>query len=197
MLELLLEVDKYAFVFLNSLHITWLDAPMMFCTAELTWLPLYVLLLVLAYRQLGLKKTGWFVLGIVLVIAFADQTTSSLMKPAFQRLRPSHEANLRAHIHLVKNKKGRIYKGGKFGFASSHAANSFGLAMFFFLYFRKQWRGVRLLFLWAALLSYTRIYLGVHYPLDIIVGALVGMFGAVLVFQLKTYLPKSEAKIQH
>lgn len=184
MLELLLEADKQAFIFLNSLYTFWLDAPMMFFTAELTWLPFYILLLGLAYQTLKLKKLGWFIVGVVLVIVFADQVTSGLMKPYFKRLRPSHEASLQSAIHLVKNKKGEPYRGGKFGFASSHAANSFALAMFFFLCFRQGWRKVGLLFIWASFMSYTRIYLGVHYPLDIIAGALVGMLGAYAVWRI-------------
>jgi len=184
MFELVLEADKQAFIFLNSCYAGWLDAPMLFFTAEFTWMPLYAFLLWRVFRSVDIKRFGIFIIAMVCVIVLADQTTSSYMKPTFQRLRPSHEARFQAKIHLVRKDKGEVYRGGRFGFASSHAANSFGLAMFFFLCFRKRWRGVSWLFVWAGAVSYTRIYLGVHYPLDIIAGGLIGMLGAWLIFRI-------------
>jgi undecaprenyl-diphosphatase len=193
MLEWLLEADTTAFLLLNGLHTTWLDSLMMFLTAELSSLPLYLLLLWLAYQKLTKRNLGACLLAVAMVIALADQTTSALMKPYFQRLRPSHEVNLASKIHLVKDSKGDFYRGGKYGFASSHAANTFAVALFFFLLFGKQAR-FRGLFIWAFLISYTRIYLGVHYPLDIICGALVGMAWAWLFFRLFSKFSQNIAK---
>ena len=184
MLDWVLWADSEALLFFNHFHAVWLDVPVMLLTSEWVWLPFYAFLLVCVYKSLPLQGFGKFVIAIALVIVLADQTTSRLMKPTFQRLRPSHEASLAPRLHLVADSVGNVYRGGKFGFASSHAANSFGLAMFFFLCFRKRWRGVGYLFVWASIVSYTRIYLGVHYPLDILVGALVGMFWAWVCFRL-------------
>jgi undecaprenyl-diphosphatase len=110
---------------------------------------------------------------IALTILLADQITSTFMKPFFSRLRPTHDPELENLVHIVNG-----YRGGKFGFASSHAANTFGLAMFVFLLFRNRSKHVAWIFLWAAVVAYSRIYLGVHYPGDIIVGGFVGMICA-------------------
>lgn len=183
MLEFILEADKQLFLALNGFHAVGLDSFMLFLTAELTWLPLYALLLWLAYQKLKWRKAGILLVGIALVIALADQTTSSLMKPYFKRLRPSHEPALATLVHTAKDAKGNAYKGGKYGFASSHAANTYALALFFFLALGRQGR-LKWLFAWATLVSYTRIYLGVHYPLDVLCGALVGLFWAWVAYRL-------------
>lgn len=184
MLDWVLWADSEALLFFNHFHAVWLDSPVMLLTSEWVWLPFYAFLLWRVYKTFSLQGFGKCVVAIVMVIVLADQTTSRFMKPTFQRLRPSHEASLAPRLHLVADSMGNVYRGGKFGFASSHAANSFGLAMFFFLCFRKRWRGVGYLFVWAGIVSYTRIYLGVHYPLDILVGAWVGMCWAWVCFRL-------------
>lgn len=143
-----------------------------------TWIPFYLLLIFWMWRVVKWKI--WLVLiGIALVITFSDAFTSRFMKPFFARPRPSREVSLQEQVHTVNN-----YRGGAYGFASSHAANSFGLAMFLWLVFRKNWRWVNFLWLWALIVSYSRIYLGVHYPLDILVGAFVGITGAYFIFLL-------------
>lgn len=124
--------------------------------------------------------TGVLVLsGVALTIILSDQITTGLMKPYFARLRPSHEPSLEGMVHLVNN-----YKGAMYGFASSHAANTFGTAAFLWLLFRKSKPWMAWLFLWATLVSYTRIYLGVHYPADIVVGGLVGILCGWISFKL-------------
>jgi undecaprenyl-diphosphatase len=107
------------------------------------------------------------------------------MKPYFTRLRPSHEPSLEGLVHLVEG-----YKGGTYGFASSHAANTFGTAMFLYLLFRIKKSWIVWLFPWAAFVSYTRIYLGVHYPGDIVGGAGVGLLCAWFSFKLCMLLYK-------
>jgi undecaprenyl-diphosphatase len=177
----MLEFDTDIFLILNGLHLDWLDLPMWYISETKTWIPFYLFIIILIIRQL--KQKSWLViLAIILVVALADSFTSRVMKPYFARPRPSHEAKLQKEIHLLKDDNGNIYRGGQFGFASSHAANTFGLAMILFLLFRHRCRYTYLLFLWAFFVSYSRIYLGVHYPLDIIIGALVGILFAFLVF---------------
>ncbi len=184
MLETLIELDKELLLFLNSFHTPWLDPVMIWITKTFFWLPLYLFLLFLVIQNF--KKDSWIVLiGIVIAILLADQITASLMKPFFERLRPSRDPNLQGLVHLVNG-----YKGGKYGFASSHAANTFATALFFWLLFKDRYRWMWVLFVWAIVMTYSRIYLGVHYPGDIIVGMLVGFIGALLGFKTQQLIWK-------
>lgn len=180
-MERLLELDRDAFLFLNHLDTPWLDAIMPWVTRTESWIPLYLVLLFLVIRDY--RKNSWAILlGIALTIVFADQVTSNLMKPFFQRLRPSHDPSLDGLVHIVNE-----YRGGLYGFASGHAANTFGVTTFL-VSVLSQYRWISWLFLWAGLMTYSRIYLGVHYPGDIIVGALVGIIGSLLMLWLTGFL---------
>lgn len=168
MIEKLQEIDEAVFLFLNKLHAPWLDPIMLFATKTFVWLPLYLFLIYLIIKDY--RRESWMILiGVALTIVLADQITSSFMKPFFARLRPSHDPDLEGLVHLVNG-----YRGGKYGFASGHAANTFGTATFLWLLFRNTRPWIRWIFLWAAFMTYTRIYLGVHYPGDILVGGLIG-----------------------
>lgn len=179
MIEQLKDWDQQLFLWLNGLGHPALDDVMLFLSAKLVWIPLYALLIFLLYRQYGLQF--WKpLLAVILVITIADQATSSFMKPFFERHRPCHDSSLDGLMINV----GKC--GGKYGFASSHAANSFGLAsIFFFLGESKKYAW---LFVWAALVSYSRIYLGVHFPGDVVVGAFVGFSSGWLIFWLGSRL---------
>lgn len=182
-----MEWDRELLVTLNSYHVSWLD-PVMYLTSQtMFWLPLYLFLLVLVIRNY--KKQAWMpLIGITLAILLADNITASVMKPYFERLRPSREPALSGIVHLVTDPWGETYTGGKYGFASSHAANTFATALFFTLLFGKRYRWMFVLFFWAAGMTYTRIYLGVHYPGDIIVGAIVGLLSALAGYRFYLYL---------
>ncbi len=170
--------DTQVFFFLNGLHAPWLDPIMFYLSKTLTSLPVYVLIIYLLYKKFNTKI--WIpLICIIACIGLTDRITSGIMKPAFARLRPTHEPLLVEKVHTVNG-----YKGGKFGFASSHAANTFGLSMLIFMLLRKEKRQIGLLFVWAAVISYTRIYLGVHYPGDILAGALIGLGCAWICYSL-------------
>lgn len=174
MLEWLKELDRDLLLYLNSFHTPFLDPIMFWITKTFFWLPLYLFLFFLIVKYF--KKDWWIVIiGIVVVILLTDRITSGFMKPFFERLRPSREPLLEGLVHLVKNPSGKVYTGGTYGFASSHAANTFATAMFFWLIFRHRFRWMWVLFIWATVMTYTRIYLGVHYPGDILVGLLIGL----------------------
>jgi undecaprenyl-diphosphatase len=165
----LLKLDTELFLWLNGFHTVWLDPIMVFITKTLVWIPLYLLLIYQIIKNY--KKNSWIILvGLILVIVISDQLTSSFLKPYVGRLRPSHEPTLAGVIHLVDNQQGGLY-----GFASSHAANTFGVAMFVWLSLHKKHKHIWLVFGWSALMSYSRIYLGLHYPGDIVIGALIGL----------------------
>lgn len=188
-MEDLVELDRKLFLALNGgFRHPVLDQVMMFLTATYAWIPLYLLLLFLLVRNY--KKQSWiWLLAIGCTILLADQITSSLMKPFFERLRPSHDPVLAEQVFLVNR-----YRGGKFGFASSHAANTFGIATLMWLLLKKYRPWIGLLFLWTLLVGYTRIYLGVHFPGDILAGFSVGFLCAVISYFLfgilKNYLDR-------
>ncbi len=181
-MQTLIDLDKRLLLFLNGLHNPFLDPIMFYSTKTFFWLPLYLFLIFLIFKNY--KKDGWFILlGAVITILLADQITSSLFKPFFARLRPSHEPSLQGLVHLVSG-----YKGGLYGFASSHAANTFGTAIFIWLVLKRFYKSVVWIFVWAVFMTYTRIYLGVHYPGDIIVGAIIGLASGWIGYRLSSWL---------
>jgi len=189
MIDQLIALDTKLFLFLNGLHTPWLDPVMAAISGSLVWLPLYGYVLFLIIRDH--KMNSWLpLLGIGLTILLADQTTSTLMKPFFARLRPSHDPGLAGIVHLVNG-----YTGGTYGFASGHAANTFGAATFVTLLFHPTKRWAPWLFAWASVVSYSRIYLGVHYPADIVVGGTVGVLSGWISFMLYRRIERSGVQI--
>ncbi len=187
-MESIIDLDKKLLLFLNSFHFAWLDPVMFFLTKTFIWLPLYAFLIFLIFKNY--KKQGWYILlGAAITILLANEITSSLMKPFFARLRPSQDPSLQGLVHLVNG-----YKGGLYGFASSHAANTFGTALFVCLVLKPFYRWIGWIFLWAALMTYTRIYLGVHYPGDILAGALVGLASGWVAFRISKWILKRTQK---
>ncbi len=169
MIEQLLELDKFLLLFINGFHADYWDSFFWLFTQKETWIPLYIGILYLIIKTKKTEAT-WIIVGLLLMFFLADQASSSILKPLVARLRPSHEPSLEGFVHLVNE-----YKGGRFGFVSSHAANSFGLALFTSILFRKKKYSFAI-FLWAGINAYSRMYLGVHYPADIIGGIIIGFF---------------------
>ncbi len=183
MLEHLKDIDSSVFLAVNGWHSPLFDFIMFWVSDKLIWIPFYLFLFYLLYRHYG-KKSWLLLLFAGLVIVFTDQTSVHLFKFVFQRPRPCHEPELAGLVHIVNGKC-----GGPYGFISSHATNSFGLAAFMSLALGKQIRGFSwAIFAWAALLSYSRVYLGVHYPGDVIVGALWGSALGSAIFSISTPL---------
>ena len=172
MLESILDFDKNLFIFLNGLGSEKWDNFWMFYTTKFNWIPFYLVLLFLLYKKTTKKQFLFSLVFIALLIACTDQVTN-LFKFGFKRLRPCHENDVREVMRLVKSSC-----GGKYGFFSGHSSNSMAIAVFLGLTLKKYYKFLLpLMVVWAILMAYSRIYVGVHYPIDILCGAL---FGAVL-----------------
>ena len=175
MLEQLIQWDTELFLFLNGLHNSFFDFIMWWASDKEIWYPLYGLILFFVFKKFNWQGV-WVFLAMVLVVTIADQSSVKIFKEGFERLRPSHNPAIKDMIHHINN-----YKGGQYGFVSSHAANTVSFAVFTAHIFRNMWVSAGLYF-WAAFVSYSRIYLGVHYPGDIIGGAVLGIIIGYLVY---------------
>ena len=186
MITFLHDIDRSFFLFLNGLNTTFLDPVMYYASKSILWLPLYLFFLFLVIRKYKWQTLLILILAAIM-ITISDQL-SNLSKDFFQRLRPSNEPGLTVHLVFA-------YKGGMFGFYSGHASNSFAIAVFLIMLMEKHQRYFFIpVVLWAFFVSYTRIYLGVHYPGDVfagmIVGSLIGYFCAMTSFP--HFLPKND-----
>lgn len=192
MIEFLEEIDRSIVLAINGWNNPFMDELMWWISARITWIPLYLILLYLAYKTLSRNQLFLFLGLIGLTIALTDLTSVHLFKNVFLRYRPSHNLLLAEKLHYYLVKPGEYYKGGEYGFISSHAANIFAIITFAFLVLRRAYQKLifPLLFI-GMIIAYSRIYLGVHYLSDVCVGALVGSFIAFLVHRL-LYLRFSE-----
>lgn len=200
MIEFLDGYDKQLLLWLNGFHNSFWDPVMWWTSSAPFWIPFYLILMfiLVKYRksdvQMETFKQVLLIIGsIAVAILLADQISSGFFKPFFERFRPSHSPDLIGQVHLLADPNGSIYKGGLYGFVSSHAANSFAIAWFVaaLLKSRRSWL---IMMFWASLVSYSRIYLGVHYPGDIIGGAIIGMLSGWTAASLFFYLEKKWIK---
>ncbi len=169
MLEELLQYDKELFLYLNGLGNTSWDTFWQFVSNKFSAIPLYLFLLIISYQKFGVKRTVLLVLSVALLITVSDQL-SNFFKYGVARFRPCHDEEIANSMRLVKS-----YCGGKYGYFSAHASNSFAIAVFFGSMLRDKIRFLALfLIIWAVLVAYSRIYIGVHFPLDVITGASIG-----------------------
>jgi len=193
MLETLTHIDTVVTLFLNGLHVSWLDPVMFWVSDRFVWIPIYLFILFIVIKKWR-KKSILLIILLALTITISDQGCN-LLKKSTKRLRPSHNIELEHKIHLVEKADGKLYRGGQFGFPSAHASNAmvFALFVFFFAGNRKLWV-LLAIFFWATLLGYSRIYLGVHYWLDVECGYLAGTVCFAMVFG--GFFSRKDAKTQ-
>ncbi|MCQ2347908.1 MAG: phosphatase PAP2 family protein [Paludibacteraceae bacterium] len=179
-----INIDQTWLVAINNWHAPWADTLMWIISGKLTWLPLYALLVGLLFWRFGWKRALVMLAAFGVAVGLSDYISSGIIKPLVCRLRPTHEPCLDGLLHIVNN-----YRGGQYGFVSSHAANTMSCALLFSLIW-KNWKATLPLMLWVAMNCYSRMYLGVHYPGDIIGGLLVGSCLAGVVYLIWTCVEK-------
>ena len=190
-MDYLIHIDQQWLLAINGWHSEWADMLMWYISKSTTWLPLYALLVGLIVYRFGILspslcregRSGSSLLRVLIILAgfavavgVSDFVSSGIIKPWVCRLRPTHEPALAGMLHLVNG-----YTGGLYGFVSSHAANTMACALLFALLYRNKYATVGLM-LWVALHCYSRMYLGVHYPADIIGGLAIGALMATLTY---------------
>lgn len=180
-----MNIDTYILLWINGHHTEWLDQLMWWVSQSVTWIPLYIVLVgLIIYRYRSWKIVMAILLAFALAVGLSDFISSGILKPLVERLRPTHEPSLAPFLHIVNG-----YKGGMYGFCSSHAANTLACALLFvFVYKNKITTSI--LIVWVAINSYSRIYLGVHYPTDIMAGWIIGCATAALAYALLGFLQK-------
>jgi undecaprenyl-diphosphatase len=176
-------LDQQLFLFLNSMNSPFWDKVMYMLSGKIIWVPLYIAILVFIGIQYK-KKFPFILLFIALAVFLTDQSSVHLFKNVFERLRPCREPSLQGMVHLVNGKCPGLY-----GFVSSHAANSFNVALISLMFIKKRWFTIIIL-AWAAIIGYSRIYLGVHYPGDVICGSMLGALIGWGVYRLYEFTDK-------
>ncbi|MEX2595855.1 MAG: phosphatase PAP2 family protein [Salibacteraceae bacterium] len=183
MLELLQEIDQSLTLLVNHANSSNADSMMVLFSHKLTWAPLYAALLFLFQKIFGWKRTAYILLAIIINVVLTDQI-SVMMKEYFLRLRPCHEAGFKEMLLLADG------CGGKYGFVSSHAANTMGLAVLVLMILKNKWMTIGMI-CFALVNGYSRIYLGKHYFFDVVGGFALGAFlGLIVYYGLKFAIKK-------
>jgi undecaprenyl-diphosphatase len=181
MIDYLLNLDREVFIFLNGLGSGQFDGFWLFITKQLNWLPFFLIIAYLVFKHLGWRHALMILLLMAVLIALTDQTTNHFFKYRFMRLRPGSDPALDGLIRAVKTSK-------SFSFISGHASNSMAAAFFLYKVLKPYLKYMGFIFLWPFVFAYSRIYLGLHYPLDIICGYLWGLLMGWIMIRLYAYI---------
>ena len=180
LIEKIEQIDRQLLFAINNANSPLLDTIMWWVSKPAFGIPFYLLFVFLLYKYFGWKSALIIVLSTVAAVGLADLSAKYLFKEMFERFRPSQNFEIKDQLHYVNS-----YHGGMYGFVSSHAANMFSIAMILGLWLKKKIRySLHFLLIWAALIGYSRVYLGVHYPSDVLCGALLGMSIAFLIYKV-------------
>jgi undecaprenyl-diphosphatase len=182
--ENILPYERDLFFLLNGSDSVFLDNIMQTVSGRWVWIPLYAFVLFMCFYKTQVKAALLLSVFFIVVFALCDQFSSGLIKPIFERLRPGHHPDFKDLVNLVNG-----HRGGGYSFVSGHATNSFGFAVALSLVFRNRWVTLVTL-LWATLISYSRIYLGMHFISDVVGGMIAGTLVAVILYVLLIFLRK-------
>jgi len=176
--------DHQLLLSINHVHSSVLDECMWWISTKVFWIPLYLFLIVLAHRVLSKKGFFLFLIFSLIAVALSDLTSVHLFKNVFLRYRPSHHLDLSGQLHFYRMSDGALYKGGTYGFVSSHAANFLSILTASWLVLRTHFSWLKWIFISSAILvCSSRVYLGVHYPSDVLVGGLVGSLISFMLYK--------------
>jgi len=178
-IEYILRKDQELLIFINALGNEKWDFFWLNITNKYIWLPLYIILLFLIFKYYGWKKALFTVFIIALLITFTDQLVN-LIKEITHRIRPNNDETIKNLIRVVKN-------SSDFSFVSGHATNSFAVSIFVILSLKNYFKPIYFLLIWPLLFAYSRIYLGVHYPLDVLSGAFLGILIGIGFYKVHGY----------
>ncbi len=179
-LDKIIQYDKDLLVFINGLGTENWDSFWLLATNQLSWIPLYLLFFYLIYKTFGWKKGLGLVLLTAVLVTFSDQFTVFL-KNYFERLRPNRDPSINEIIRILKN-------NSSFSFVSGHATTSTAVTLFMYLTLKKHYKYTALFFIWPLLFSYSRMYIGVHFPLDVCTGALIGLLIGYVFYKISLSL---------
>lgn len=183
MLEKIVSIDKQLFLYLNNLGSEWFDYYWVLATKQTNWTPFFIFLLFLIYKKTNLKSTLIILLFVSVLVIFGDQFTN-LIKELVQRTRPCNDLEI---LHKTRV----LYRTITYSYFSGHATNSTAVCVFLFLLFKHKIKYLYFIFLWPAIFAYSRIYIGVHFPLDILSGFFVGtIFGYLFYLVFNKYAQK-------
>ena len=183
-------MDRYILFLINGCDNKFMDHIMISLSSTATWMLMLLVTIYIISKDRQISQSLPMLFGIALCILFADQITSTLIKPYFQRLRPSLEPDIMYSLRVVAG------RGGGYSFPSSHAANVFAIATYLSLIFRHRITTISL-YVWATLVGISRIYLAMHYPSDVLCGALIGIGMGAAVYYIGTYIVKRYCPTSH
>jgi len=181
MLDFLLNLDRTVFLYLNNLGSEQWDGLWLFITKQLNWIPVFLIFFYLIFKHYGWRHALLIIGMVALLILITDQTTNQFFKYRFERLRPGSDPALEGLMRAVKTSH-------TFSFISGHASNSMAACFFLYTILKSRVKYIKIMFLWPLIFAYSRIYLGLHYPGDILVGYIWGILMALLVLQLYKFL---------
>jgi undecaprenyl-diphosphatase len=188
MLDWILELDKNIFIFLNSLGSETFDGLWLLITRQTSWIPFFLVILYLIYKNIGLKQSLLLLLFVAVLITFSDQITN-VFKRGFERQRPCNNPEIMSFIRIVQ-------KRDSYSFFSGHASSSMAVATFLYFIFKNYYKYLGFLFLWPLIFAYSRIYLGLHYPSDILSGFVFGVISGFIMYKIYKILQKNYFPIE-